>query len=195
MSSATSRHTLIEPVLLNNLFSEAEHQELIQALRPELFRFRFDDFYKRFYAEEYQIPQLQAAIQKILPIARETFKSDYLLPTYPLFTHYIGPDAQLPPHKDDNACTYTIDYCLYQSCEWDLWVEGKSYSLKPSEALAYYGETQNHWREKFPGKNGDHVAMIFFHFAEPGHWYFTEGPEHIDLIRMKRHYEKHKKGM
>lgn len=36
-----------------------------------------------------------------------------------------------------------------------------------------------HWREEFPGSKDDHVAMIFFHFAEPDHWYFVEGPNYL----------------
>jgi hypothetical protein len=184
---------LPEPNLIHDLFSREEHEKLVQALRPELYRFKFDDFFQRFYAEENQVAELNKAIIKLVPLARSIFKSEYLLPTYALFAHYIGPNAQLPKHKDDNACTYTIDYCLYQNINWDLWIEEKPFSLKPNDALVYSGTDQLHWREKFPGKNGDHVAMIFFHFAEPGHWYFTEGPEHIDLIRMKRQFEHEQK--
>lgn len=69
--------------------------------------------------------------------------------------------------------------CLYQTIPWDLYVEGRSYTLYQNEALAYYGNDQMHWREEFPGSKDDHVAMIFFHFAEPDHWYFVEGPNYL----------------
>jgi hypothetical protein len=29
-----------------------------------------------------------------------------------------------------------------------------------------------HWREDFPNPENQKVAMIFFHFVEPDHWWF-----------------------
>jgi hypothetical protein len=107
------------------------------------------------------------------------------LPTYSFFAHYEGELANLSKHKDNNACTYTIDMCLYQKEEWPLWVEGKSYILQPHDALAYYGEDHEHWRNNFPNPEYNYVAMIFFHFAEPDHWYFNKGPNYIKTIREK----------
>jgi hypothetical protein len=69
--------------------------------------------------------------------------------------------------------------CVYQVEPWDLFVDDKPYTLYPNQALGYYGNDQLHWREKFPNPENNHVAMIFFHFAEPDHWYFTKGPEYL----------------
>jgi hypothetical protein len=98
-----------------------------------------------------------------------------------LFAHYEGqnPSPSLYKHKDDNACTYTLDMCVYQNEPWDLWVEDKNYCLYPNQALAYYGNDQMHWREEFPNPENNHVAMVFFHFAEPDHWWFKEGPQYL----------------
>jgi hypothetical protein len=49
--------------------------------------------------------------------------------------------------------------------------------------LAYYGNDQLHWREEFPNPETNHVAMIFFHFAEPDHWWFTKGVEYLQVVR------------
>lgn len=168
---------------MQNLLSEEDHQALVQQLQPHLYHYRFENFYQRFVAERHHESMLRDITDKVLPAARQHFKSETLLPTYTLFAHYLGEKACLPAHIDDNACTYTLDYCLYKSVDWPLFVEDKAYLLKPKEALAYYGTKQEHWREKFPGTNTDHVAMIFFHFAEPDHWYFTKGPHHIFEIR------------
>lgn len=121
--------------------------------------------------------------QKVLPIAKEYFESETLVPSYTLFSHYEGHNANLLKHKDDNACTYTIDMCVYQSEPWDLWVDDKPYTLVENQALAYYGNDQMHWREEFPNKESGFVAMIFFHFVEPDHWWITKGPRYIDVIR------------
>jgi hypothetical protein len=121
--------------------------------------------------------------EKLLPIARKHFNSETLLPSYSLFAHYEGPGASLHAHKDDNACTYTIDYCVYQTEPWDLYVIDKPYRLQENQALAYYGNDQLHWREEFPNPDSSHVAMIFFHFVEPDHWYIAKGKDYLDVIR------------
>lgn len=144
----------------------------------------YDKGFGRYYVN-HEI--LQEYTEKALPIARECFKSETLLPSYTLFAHYEGQDPapSLYKHKDDNACTYTLDLCLYQNEPWDLWVEDKNYTLYPNQALAYYGNDQKHWREKFPNPETNNVAMIFFHFVEPEHWWFTKSPTYIDVIRGK----------
>jgi hypothetical protein len=125
--------------------------------------------------------EIEKHAEMLLPVARSLFKSQTLLPTYGLFAHYKGPSANLFKHKDKNACTYTIDMCVYQDEPWDLYVEDKAYTLEPNQALAYYGEDQEHWREKFPNPDTQNVAMIFFHYVEPDHWYFTKGPEYYQV--------------
>jgi hypothetical protein len=119
----------------------------------------------------------------VTEIAKDVFGSKTLLPSYALFAHYEGNKASLFAHLDDNACTYTLDMCVYQTEPWDLYVDGKPYTLNENEALAYYGNDQKHGREKFPNPESQHVAMIFFHFVEPDHWWFTKGPEYLNVIR------------
>jgi hypothetical protein len=104
--------------------------------------------------------------------AREIFNSPTLLPTFCCFVEYSGPQARLHKHKDSNACTYTLDLCIYQTEPWDLWVDGKAYTLQENEALAYYGEDQDHWREDFPNPENQKVGLIFLHYAEPDHKFF-----------------------
>lgn len=119
----------------------------------------------------------------ILPIARKIFNSETLIPTYALHSHYEGEKSNLGKHFDDNACTYTLDFCAYQTDPWDIWVEGKPYTLQENQALAFYGEAQEHWREKFPSLPNQKVGMVFFHFVEPDHWWATKGPDYVRVIR------------
>lgn len=131
------------------------------------------------------MPILKEYAEKLTESARSIFESKSLLPTYTLFSHYEATDEipSLYRHKDDNACTYTIDLCLYQTEPWDLWVDGVAYTLNENQALAYYGNDQLHWREEFPNLKNQQVAMVFFHFAEPDHWWFTKGPGYLSVIR------------
>lgn len=130
-------------------------------------------------------PVINDYANKILPVARKIFNNEKILISYSVFTHYEGKQSRLHKHKDDNACTYILDMCLYQTEPWDIWVEKKSYTLYPNQALAFYGTEQLHWREPIPNPEKQYVGMVFFHFVDPDHWYYLKGPSYIDVIRSK----------
>jgi hypothetical protein len=172
------------PIIIEDTLNQEDRQLLIDLTR-QYKTFEFQSGFSRYVASDYQIPQLSIIANSLLNIARKTFNSKTLLPTYTLFVHYEGSDPvpSLYKHKDDNACTYTIDLCLYQNQSWDLWVENVSYTLQENQSLAYYGNDQLHWREDFPNPGKQYVAMIFFHFAEPDHWFFTKDPSYLSVVR------------
>jgi len=170
-----------KPQIVEELFKKED----FDILKNHLFSKKKED---RFYSKDFgrysfYDSMVDEYALKITDFARNIFNSKTLIPSYSLFAHYEGQEAKLWKHVDDNACTYTIDMCVYQSEPWDLWVEDSPYSLKENQALAYYGNDQLHWREEFPNKDSQHVAMIFFHFVEPEHWYITKGPGYLDVIR------------
>jgi len=173
-----------EPVLVNSLLSPEDYTRLLESLNNPK-SFGFDPGFSRYCANDNDLPILGELAKSLVDTAKQVFNSEGLMPTYALFAHYEGQDPypSLYKHKDDNACTYTLDMCVYQNEPWDLWVEDKNYCLYPNQALAYYGNDQMHWREEFPNPETNHVAMIFFHFAEPDHWFFTKGPRYLNVIR------------
>ena len=132
--------------------------------------------------------------QILLDKARSIF-SPTLEPTYCLWVSYRGFRAQLPNHVDDNACTYTMDLCVSYKTQWPIYVEEQEMSPEPNQAVCYYGEDQYHWRESFPDPANNEVQMIFFHFAEPEHWYFTKGPSHLHEVARARHEYQKKNGI
>lgn len=175
---------MIEPILVNDVLSKEDYDRLlVEVKNPK--SFEYSEGFSRYCIADGSLPILKELADKLVPKAREAFNSKGLLPTYALFAHYEGqnPEPSLYKHKDDNACTYTLDMCVYQVEPWELFVSDKSYILYPNQALAYYGNDQWHWREKFPNPETNYVAMIFFHFAEPDHWFFTKGPRYLDVIR------------
>lgn len=109
-----------------------------------------------------------------LPIVRRLYDCDDLMPSYNVWAQYSGVKANLKRHKDKNACTYTVDYCLSQHEPWGLFVEGREYVLEENQALVFMGEEQEHWRPAFP--LGNRVEMVFFHYVRPDHWFFNGGP-------------------
>jgi len=173
-----------DTLIVNNILSEEDYQRLLLSVaNPK--SFEFSGGFSRYCVADNSLPLLKELADKLIPVAREAFNSEGLLPTYALFAHYEGQDPapSLYKHKDDNACTYTLDMCVYQNEPWDLYVDDKPYTLYPNQALAYYGNDQWHWREEFPNPETNVVAMIFFHFAEPDHWYFTKGPDYLRVVR------------
>lgn len=182
-SSIINKKQRPEPKLVENLFSAQDHANLVNYFKPIYKKFYFDEGFGRYGDGDGNHPLLKKYFDKTLPIAREIFNSPTLLPSYALFTHYEGEKANLFHHTDDNACTYTLDMCVYQSEPWDLYVEGNAYTLQPNQALAYYGEDQEHWREAFPNPGRQHVAMIFFHYVEPEHWWYSKGTRWIEVMR------------
>ena len=176
---------LKKPQVVKNLFNTDLHESLVSDLR---LRFPnqgyYDVYFGRFLMGEDQSSVMQEAFNASLETAREVFDSPTLLPSYALFAHYESRGGVIPSlimHRDDNACTYTLDMCVYQTEPWDLYVEGTPYTLYPNEALAYYGNDQEHWRGDFPNPSTQSVAMVFFHFVEPDHWFFTKGSDYVEV--------------
>jgi hypothetical protein len=169
------------PQILKNLFSKEDFNTLKSYLynKPKLLE-NFDQSFGRYTFNDLFI---KSYLEKLVPVARKVFNSETLMPSYSLFAHYEGEHASLFTHVDDNACTYTIDMCVYQTEPWDLYVDGKSYTLYENQALAYYGNEQMHGRDNFPNPESQHVAMIFFHFVEPDHWWYTKGSSYVDVVR------------
>ena len=174
-----------EPNILKNVFSKEDHEQLKRFLQEyPKDQMNYDQQLGRYMLTHDVINRYA---DKLLPVARELFESPTLLSSYSLFAHYEGASASLFRHIDDNACTYTIDMCVYQSEPWGLGVqyngEDKEYLLNENEALVYYGNDQEHWRGPFPNPISQHVAMIFFHFVEADHWYHSKNSDYVRVVR------------
>ena len=183
---------LLEPRIINKILSDDEFKKIKNhALELYLERIsseekiNYEDGFGRYSFSTTSI--LKEIHHGLLEKAREIFQSDTLLPTWSMMAAYSGNQGSLYKHKDDNACTYHLDLSIHQTKEWDLWVshDGKDvpYTLYENDALAMYGEQQEHWRDPFVGSNEDVVINFFMFFCEPDHWYFTEGPDQIKVIR------------
>lgn len=179
-----------EPMLIEQVFPTDQYIKL----RDEMYTLNkktnasWSEGFGRYHVGHGENPVLHEAFLASVPLAREVFDSPTLLPSYALFAHYEGPKAQLYKHRDDNACTYTIDMCVYQQTPWELWIatagsEGRPYTLHENQAMAYFGNDQLHWREAFPDPDNNFVAMVFFHYVEPDHWYYTHGPGYVETLR------------
>lgn len=176
--------------VIDGVFSNSEFNSLaenIESTKESSF-LEYDRSFGRFGINSLSrnCPQfLREAHQHVESVAREIFSPTLRL-SYCLFVSYQGFRARLPRHVDDNACTYTIDLCVSHKMPWPLYVEDIEFVLEPSQAVAYYGEDQYHWRNEFPNPGSNSVDMIFFHFVEPTHWWFAKGRQYLEEITQKR---------
>lgn len=143
-----------------------------------------DEFGRKLLGDSSE-PILKEYSEKLIPIVRKFFNSETLLPSYSLFAEYSSKNIGLHKHKDANACTYTLDLVLYQKRPWGIFIDGVEFLAKPNEAVMFMGEKYEHWRETITDNN-DKIGVIFFHYVEPDHWWFTHGPEYVDIIRKQK---------
>ena len=158
----------MEPIKITDVLKEKEFKDLIdnlQNLHPPL----YDEARSRYFSYNDYIEDVG---RKLEPLARIIFKENNIKSSYSVYCKYFN-KANMNMHKDDNACTYTIDLCIRQTEPWGLWVENKEYILNPNEALCYMGNDQIHGRHpKDLGPDGS-VELVFFHYVQPDHWFFT----------------------
>ncbi len=174
--------TIKEPFIVKNILSDEELKSLQKhAMNLWANKPTYDESFGRHqWFGESEVSRVHHLLTEV---AREYFGSSTLIPSWCLMSTYEGEAAKLWKHKDDNACTYHIDLCVFQKTSWGLWAEhngeSKEYVLEENEGLFMYGNDQEHWREEFPNKSTNLVCNAFFFFCEPDHWYFTEGPNYL----------------
>jgi hypothetical protein len=173
--------------LVKNVLSQEDFHRLRMHFKdnPTLESMSTDEFGRKLLNDKTE-PILKKYSEMLLPKVREYFGTSTCLPSYSLFAEYSDETISLDKHKDANACTYTLDLVLYQGDPWALYIEGKPYTAYPNEAVMFMGEKYEHWRETLY-TNSDKIGVIFFHYVEPDHWYFTKGPDHIyEIWKTKR---------
>ena len=171
------------PILIKNALSNEDFKCLQDHVKNiDKSTTNFYDGYSRY--EWSNTPEIKSLHEKLLTFAREHFDSQTLVPSFNFASWYFG-NASLEHHTDINACTYSIDLAVYAEMPWELYVEGVPYSLDENDALLYYGETQEHWREPLINPDNKVVCNVFFFYVEPDHWFITEPAEKHLEIRTK----------
>lgn len=171
----------MNPIVLQDTFPLEVREGLLSAVDGILSRrdYKSDLGFGRVVSDH---ESLRPYLEHLTPFVRETFHDNTIKPSYLLWARYAGFGARLQPHKDDNACTFTVDYCVRQREPWGLFVEGTEYILEENQSLVFMGEDQEHWRGPFAP--GNMVEMIFFHYVSADHWYFNPEKERPERFRM-----------
>lgn len=167
-----------EPRVLDNLFSEQDRVKLRSLLDSNSPDKSWIDKDSGRRVQKYT--ELETYFSKKLePLARELFRDSTLKTTYSVYLDYNEPTASLAMHLDNNACRYTIDYCVSSITPWGVVIDGVEHFFDPGQGLAFMGGYSYHGRNPMPNPENNRVEVIMFHFCPEDHWYFTEGPDYI----------------
>ena len=181
------KKSMKDPYLIKNVLPATEH-EAIKEFCTNLWNSDKDTYDKSFGRHQWAIwdgshkdtvEPLRRFHEMLLPTAREEFESETLVPSWCLVSVYEGAEAKLWKHKDDNACTYHINYTVFHKTPWSFYVEGNKFDPEENDAVISYGNDQEHWREDFPDPENNIVCNAFFFYTEPDHWFFTKGPHYL----------------
>lgn len=157
-----------EPFIISPFWSDYRYREIMNSINYlDKNKWNLDKENNRYILTDKYFDKLSIFE---LDRAREYFENDSLLYTYSCLSLYNQENSKLDKHYDNNACTYTIDICLYSEKPWPLFIENKEYIISANEAIFFYGEDQLHWRSEF--LPGNKVLMMFIHFADRNHWFF-----------------------
>jgi hypothetical protein len=106
-------NTILEPFILSSIFPPEDLKKIQQyAMKMWSTQPNYDKSFGRHQWANTE--ELKVFHNQLLNLAREEFKSNTLLPSWNLLSIYEGTEAKLWKHKDDNACTYHIDFCVFQ---------------------------------------------------------------------------------
>jgi hypothetical protein len=167
-----------KPIVLDSVFTEEDQKKLREILDSQAHSKNWVDHKNSRRVIKYD--ELESYFSKKLePVLQKIFDNPRIKTTYSVYLDYDKPTSKLPPHKDNNACTYTIDYCVSAKTPWGVIVEGEEFIFGPNQALVFMGGHDSHWRNAMPDPENNRVEVIMFHFCVDDHWYFTEGQDYM----------------
>jgi hypothetical protein len=106
----------------------------------------------------------KSIIHRIEDVTKKAIDADVRLNEFPFLLRYspkYGNISKLFPHSDyRDSQRVTIDIQLKYDEEWEIVVEGKSYTLKYNEGLIFLGTQQMHWRTNKVLKKETEVDMF-----------------------------------
>lgn len=97
----------------------------------------------------------------------------------------------LPPHIDNTETLVTFNYMLDGNIDWDIYIDGKPYSLKSGDAIMFSAINQVHFRPKRTWKPGEFVKILTFDYSPLTDWRFTGEQYPLDALKFQDTVKKY----
>lgn len=136
-----------------------EHHEALKKIKPE-----HESGYGTLQIKD--TPELRMLHEKLLPIARDIFASDSIIPNWQCLEIYSGPQPTQTIRKFSEDADYVIKVVCYQHFGWVCLVNGEAFELGENEGL-FFNSDLEFSRLEFPDPFNNVLASAFFFFIQP----------------------------
>lgn len=131
----------------------------------------------------YSDPLTEVLMVEKIPFMEE-LTGKKLWPTYSYFRMYVH-GSELKLHSDRFSCEYSVTAHWGSDGEpWPITVKGKTFDLKPGEAVIYKGIEWEHFREG--PYTGDAYSQVFMHYVDKDGLYQDHKFDKRPIIGLKK---------
>lgn len=180
---------------LNNIIKNGKNIEPYEYIKNEQLKNpNLEETYNRFAPKkiasmsrmllEFEFPNY--FIKKFDNIAIPLYKEDIKITHWNYIEYNLkyndntGVNPNLPPHIDADENLITINCQLNANTDWDLFIDGKRYSLKNNQAIIFSAVNQVHWRPKKIFKEGEFVEILSIDYCPSNSYRHTNQINPID---------------
>jgi hypothetical protein len=111
-------------------------------------------------------PELRMLHEKLLPVARQMFNNNTLIPNWQHLDIYAGPQPTQTSKKFTEDADYVVSLVAYQHFGWETTIGGEPMEPGENEGL-FFAADQEFVRSEFPDPFNNVLANAFFFFIQP----------------------------
>lgn len=142
---------------------------------------------------EFEMPK--GIEEKLDLIAKPIYDGDIAMCHYNYIEYNLkygdGNDPILPPHLDGDENLVTLNTNIGGNIDWDIYVDGKRYTLEVGQTIVFSAINQVHWRPKRKFKEGEYLEILSVDYCPVTNYRFTGQLNPIDSFRFPDARRKH----
>lgn len=142
---------------------------------------------------EFEMPK--SIEEKLDLIAKPVYDGDIAMCHYNYIEYNLkygdGNDPILPPHLDGDENLVTLNTNVGGNIDWDIYVDGKRYTLEVGQTIVFAAINQVHWRPKRKFKEGEYLEILSVDYCPTSNYRFTGQLNPIDSFLFPDARRKH----
>jgi hypothetical protein len=142
---------------------------------------------------EFEMPK--SIEEKLDKIAKPLYDGDIALCHYNYIEYNLkygdGNDPILPPHLDGDENLVTLNTNISSNIDWDIFIDGVRYKLKPGQTVVFAAINQVHWRPKRKFKEGEYLEILSVDYCPTDNYRFTGQINPLDPFRFPEKRKAH----